>query len=120
MNHLDPLISDLALILMLAGITTLLFKWMKQPVVLGYIVTGFLAGPHFSFFPTVTDVANIDIWAEIGIIVLLFSLGLEFSFRKLVNVGGSAVITALVIVVGMMLLGYAAGRLLHFTYLDSI
>lgn len=108
MNHLDPLISDLALILMLAGITTLLFKWMKQPVVLGYIVTGFLAGPHFSFFPTVTDVANIDIWAEIGIIVLLFSLGLEFSFRKLVNVGGSAVITALVIVVGMMLLGYAA------------
>ena len=120
MNHLDPLISDLALILMLAGITTLLFKWMKQPVVLGYIVTGFLAGPHFSFFPTVTDIANIDIWAEIGIIVLLFSLGLEFSFRKLVNVGGSAVITALVIVVGMMLLGYAAGRLLHFTYLDSI
>ena len=120
MNHLDPLISDLALILMLAGITTLLFKWMKQPVVLGYIVTGFLAGPHFSFFPTVTDIANIDIWAEIGIIVLLFSLGLEFSFRKLVNVGGSAVITALVIVVGMMLLGYAAGRLLHFTYLDSL
>jgi len=89
MNHLDPLISDLALILMLAGITTLLFKWMKQPVVLGYIVTGFLAGPHFSFFPTVTDIANIDIWAEIGIIVLLFSLGLEFSFRKLVNVGGN-------------------------------
>lgn len=63
MNHLDPLISDLALILMLAGITTLLFKWMKQPVVLGYIVTGFLAGPHFFIFPTVTDIANIDIWA---------------------------------------------------------
>ena len=120
MNHLDPLISDLALILVLAGITTLLFKWMKQPVVLGYIVAGFLAGPHFSFLPTVTDVANINIWAEIGIIVLLFSLGLEFSFRKLINVGGSAVITALVIVIGMMLLGYAAGRLLHFTYLDSI
>ena len=120
MGHLNTLISDLALILVVAGVTTLLFKWLKQPVVLGYIVAGFLVGPHFSFFPTVSDLANIKIWSEIGIIVLLFSLGLEFSFRKLVNVGGSAVITAAVIVVGMMLLGYAAGRILHFTYLDSV
>ena len=120
MGHLNTLISDLALILVVAGVTTLLFKWLKQPVVLGYIVAGFLVGPHFSFFPTVSDLANINIWSEIGIIVLLFSLGLEFSFRKLVNVGGSAVITAAVIVVGMMLLGYAAGRILHFTYLDSV
>lgn len=120
MAHLDALISDLALILILAGIITLLFKKLKQPVVLGYIVAGFLASPHFTFLPTVTDVANIDIWAEIGIIVLLFSLGLEFSFRKLLNVGGSAVITALVIVIGMMLSGYASGRLLNFSYLDSV
>ncbi|CCY38048.1 cation:proton antiporter [Coprobacter secundus] len=120
MGHLNTLISDLALILVVAGVTTLLFKWLKQPVVLGYIVAGFLVGPHFSFFPTVSDLANINVWSEIGIIVLLFSLGLEFSFRKLVNVGGSAVITAAVIVVGMMLLGYAAGRILHFTYLDSV
>ena len=120
MGHLNTLISDLALILVVAGVTTLLFKWLKQPVVLGYIVAGFLVGPHFSFFPTVSDLANINIWSEIGIIVLLFSFGLEFSFRKLVNVGGSAVITAAVIVVGMMLLGYAAGRILHFTYLDSV
>ena len=120
MGHLNTLISDLALILVVAGVTTLLFEWLKQPVVLGYIVAGFLVGPHFSFFPTVSDLANINVWSEIGIIVLLFSLGLEFSFRKLVNVGGSAVITAAVIVVGMMLLGYAAGRILHFTYLDSV
>ena len=120
MAHLDALISDLALILILAGIITLLFKKLKQPVVLGYIVAGFLASPHFTFLPTVTDVATIDIWAEIGIIVLLFSLGLEFSFRKLLNVGGSAVITALVIVIGMMLSGYASGRLLNFSYLDSV
>ena len=120
MGHLNTLISDLALILVVAGVTTLLFKWLKQPVVLGYIVAGFLVGPHFSFFPTVSDLANINVWSEIGIIVLLFSLGLEFSFRKLVNVGGSAVITAAVIVVGMMLLGSAAGRILHFTYLDSV
>ncbi|MCH5328168.1 MAG: cation:proton antiporter, partial [Coprobacter sp.] len=120
MEHLNPLISDLALILVVAGITTLLFKWLKQPVVLGYIVAGFLVGPHFNLFPSIVDAADINVWSEIGIIVLLFSLGLEFSFRKLLNVGGSAVITAAVIVTGMMLLGYSAGRLLHFTYIDSI
>ena len=76
MGHLNTLISDLALILVVAGVTTLLFKWLKQPVVLGYIVAGFLVGPHFSFFPTVSDLANINVWSEIGIIVLLFSLGL--------------------------------------------
>lgn len=120
MGHLNPLISDLALILVVAGITTLLFKWLKQPVVLGYIVAGFLVGPHFNLFPSIVDSADINVWSEIGIIVLLFSLGLEFSFRKLLNVGGSAVITAAVIVTGMMLLGYSAGRLLHFAYIDSI
>ena len=73
MSHLDPLITDLALILIIAGITTLLFKWLKQPVVLGYIVAGFLCSPHFVFTPNVTDTANINIWANIGIIVLLFS-----------------------------------------------
>ena len=120
MSHLDPLITDLALILIIAGITTLLFKWLKQPVVLGYIVAGFLCSPHFVFTPNVTDTANINIWANIGIIVLLFSLGLEFSLKKLVNVGSSAIITASIIVVGMMMMGYAAGRLLSFTYLDSL
>lgn len=120
MSHLDPLITDLALILIIAGITTLLFKWLKQPVVLGYIVAGFLCGPHFTFTPNVSDMANINIWANIGIIVLLFSLGLEFSLKKLVNVGSSAIITASIIVLGMMMLGYAAGRLLSFTYLDSL
>ncbi len=120
MSNLDPLVTDLALILIIAGITTLVFKWLKQPVVLGYIVAGFLCSPHFVFTPNVTDTANINILANIGIIVLLFSLGLEFSLKKLVNVGSSAIITASVIVVGMMMLGYAAGRLLSFNYLDSL
>lgn len=120
MSSLHALIVDLALILILAGVTSVLFKWLKQPVVLGYIVAGFIAGPNFTFFPNITDVADINIWAEIGIIVLLFSLGLEFNIKKLLNVGGSALITASFVVVGMMLLGYAVGRLLHFTYLDSI
>ena len=118
--ELDALITDLALILIVAGVVTLLFKKLKQPVVLGYIVAGFLVGPNFVFFPTIVDEGDINLWAELGIIVLLFSLGLEFSFKKLFQVGASAVLTALVIVLGMMLAGYGAGRLLHFTYLDSI
>ena len=120
MGGLDSLITDLALILIVAGVVTLLFKKLKQPVVLGYIVAGFLVGPNFGFFPTIVDEADINLWAELGIIVLLFSLGLEFSFKKLFQVGSSAVITALVVVAGMMLVGYGAGRLLHFTYLDSV
>ena len=84
----ESLISDLAFILILGAVTTLFFKWIKQPVVLGYIVAGFLASPHFEYLPSVTTEANIDFWAQIGIIVLLFSLGLEFSFKKLLNAGG--------------------------------
>ena len=96
--ELDALITDLALILIVAGVVTLLFKKLKQPVVLGYIVAGFLVGPNFVFFPTIVDEGDINLWAELGIIVLLFSLGLEFSFKKLFQVGASAVLTALVVV----------------------
>ena len=114
------LISDLAFILLLGAIVTLLFKWIKQPVVLGYIVAGFLASPNFKPLPSVTTEINIEFWAQIGIIVLLFSLGLEFSFKKLVNTGGSAVVTALIIVVGMMATGFAIGHLLGFTTINSL
>lgn len=116
----EGLISDLAFILILGACSTLLFKWLKQPVVLGYIVAGFLASPHFSYLPSVTTEANIDFWAQIGIIVLLFSLGLEFSFKKLVNAGGSAVITALFIVCGMMAAGFAVGHFLGFSRINSL
>lgn len=98
MSHLAPLISDLALILLCAGIITLIFKKLKQPLVLGYIVAGFVASPHFSLTPSVTDVANIQTWSDIGVIFLLFALGLEFSFKKLVKVGGPAVISACTII----------------------
>ena len=90
MAHLPPIVSDLAMILLVAGITTILFKKLNQPLVLGYIVAGFITGPHFSFFPTVTDFSNIHTWSEIGIIFLMFSLGLEFSFNKLKQVGSTA------------------------------
>lgn len=82
MSHLPTLIADLALILISAGIMTLLFKKLKQPLVLGYVMAGFLSSPHISFTPSVMDTANIQTWADIGVIFLLFALGLEFSFKK--------------------------------------
>ena len=118
--NVEGLITDLAFILLIGAVVTILFKWIKQPVVLGYIVAGFLASPHFEYLPSVTTEANIDFWAEIGIIVLLFSLGLEFSFKKLVNSGGSAVVTALIIVTGMMCCGFAIGHLLGFNFINSL
>lgn len=120
MNTIQPLITDLALILMLAGVVTLLFKKLRQPVVLGYIVAGFLASPNFHYLPSIADPENIDIWAQIGIIVLLFTLGLEFNFKKLLNVGGTAFTTALTVAIGMIAIGYMAGQLLDFTVFDSI
>lgn len=116
----EGLIADLALILIFGAIFTVIFKKLKQPVVLGYIVAGFFVGPHFLYCPSVTNEANIDFWAQIGIIVLLFSLGLEFNFKKLLNVGGSAAITALMIVVEMIALGYFVGRLMDFSHINSI
>lgn len=120
MIHLPELIQDLGLILCAAGIFTLLFKKLRQPLVLGYILAGMLVGPHFALFPTVTDIHGIETWAEIGVIFLLFSLGLEFSFKKLASVGSSAGITAVVEVLGMLLFGYLTGRVLGWNGMDSI
>ena len=117
---INSLITDLALILVLGAIATVIFKMLKQPVVLGYIVAGFLASPHFALLPSVVVEANIEFWAQIGIIVLLFSLGLEFSFKKLIDVGGSAILTALIIVLGMMSLGYVVGKFLGYGLVNSL
>ncbi len=116
----NSLIGDLALLLVVGAVAAIIFKKLKQPVVLGYIVAGFLVGPHFDFFPTIVNEANIDFWAQIGIVVLLFSLGLEFSFKKLLNVGGSAVVTALIIVICMMGIGLVVGHLLGFAFIDAL
>lgn len=118
--NIESLITDLAFILLLGAVVTLLFKWIKQPVVLGYIVAGFLASPHFEWLPSVTTEANIDFWAQLGIVVLLFSLGVEFSFKKLVNTGASAVVTALIIVCGMMLAGFCVGHMLHYNTINCL
>lgn len=118
--NIQSLITDLAFILLLGAFVTVIFKWIKQPVVLGYIVAGFLASPHFTMLPSVTTEANIDFWAQIGIVVLLFSLGLEFSFKKLVNSGASAMITALIIICGMTCTGFAIGRFMGFNNINSL
>lgn len=120
MSHLPDLISDLALILISAGVITLLFKWLKQPLVLGYIVAGLLAGPYVHIFPTVVDVENINLWAEMGVVFLLFALGLEFSFKKLMNVGSTAFITAMTEVITMLIVGYLVGHLLGWSTMNSI
>ena len=117
---IDSLISDLAFILILGAVVTILFKWIKQPVVLGYIVAGFLASPNFEPLPSVANEENIEFWAQIGIVVLLFTLGLEFSFKKLVNTGSSAIVTALIIVLGMMATGFIIGQVLGFTTINSL
>jgi monovalent cation:H+ antiporter-2, CPA2 family len=119
-QHLEPLITDLGLILMTAGIAVLIFRQLKQPLVLGYLIAGFLAGNHFDFFPSIKDIKSVEIWAEIGIIFLLFSLGLEFSFKKLMKVGGTASITAGVQIVTMCFVGYAVGQWLGWPTMDSI
>ena len=120
MSELAPLISDLALILICAGIMTLVFKRLKQPLVLGYIVAGFLASPHFTLTPSVIDMASIHTWSEIGVIFLLFALGLEFSFKKLVKVGGTAVIAACSIIFCMIMIGMTVGWMFGWKLMDCL
>ncbi|MDE5761680.1 MAG: cation:proton antiporter, partial [Bacteroides sp.] len=120
MSHLAPLIADLALILICAGMMTLLFKKLKQPLVLGYVVAGFLASPHMPYTPSVVDTAHIQTWADIGVIFLLFALGLEFSFKKIVKVGGAAVIAACTIIFCMILLGVMVGACFGWQRMDCL
>lgn len=118
--NVPPLIADLALILISAGFTTILFKWLKQPVVLGYIVAGCLVSSQISLTPTVTGVSDIGTWADIGVIFLLFSLGLDFSFKKLLNVGRPAIIAALVTVSFMIILGFLVGLAMGWGVTNSL
>ncbi|WP_413574791.1 cation:proton antiporter [Bdellovibrio sp. HCB290] len=120
MHNLPALISDLALILGTAGIVTLLFKRLNQPVVLGYLVAGFIIGPKIGLFGSITSTEGVQLWAEIGVIFLLFALGLEFSFKKLFRVGGSASFTALFEIGVMTLIGFTTGKLLGWELMDCL
>ena len=118
--HLPELISDLAIILLTGGVVTLIFRKLNQPLVLGYILAGFLIGPYMPFFFTVADSVSIKTWSEIGVIILMFGLGLEFNLHKLMSVGGTGVIAALTEVSGMLLVGYFVGIALGWSSMDSI
>ena len=114
------LVGDLALILISAGVMAMIFKLLKQPLVLGYIVAGFFVGPNFDLFPTVMEQSCVHQWSEIGIIFLLFALGLEFSFRKLFKVGGTAIIASVAEIVIMFSVGFFTGYLMKWSAMESI
>lgn len=120
MNHLPPMIVDLALILGAAAVSTLIFSKLRQPVVLGYLIAGFAVGPYFPLWPNVVDRQGVALWAEIGVIFLLFGLGLEFSFKKLAKVGKSAFIAATFEILTMSAVGYLFGKALGWSTMDSI
>ena len=120
MSELPNLVKDLALILVVAGAVTLLFKKLKQPLVLGYIVAGFLVSPHMPYTMSILDKHDIQTWADIGVLFLLFSLGLDFSFKKILKMGMAPVIAALSIVFSMIILGISVGHLFHWNHYDCI
>ena len=112
--------SDLALILICAGVMTLLFKSLKQPIVLGYIVAGFLASPNMPYMPSVTDMHGIHLWSDIGVVFLLFALGLEFSFKKILKMGAAPIIAAIAIILSMMYVGSLTGSFFGWSDMDCI
>jgi CPA2 family monovalent cation:H+ antiporter-2 len=118
--HLAPLIRDLAVILGVAAVVTFIFRRIKQPVVLGYLMAGLIVGPHAPAFFSVSDLPNVKVWAELGIIFLMFALGLEFSFKKLARVGVPSVVTGVIEIGLMIVVGYRAGKLLGWSTPDSI
>ncbi len=120
MAELPALIQDLALILVVAGIVTLVFKKLKQPLVLGYIVAGFLVSPHMPYTASVVDMSNIHLWADIGVMFLLFSLGLDFSFKKILKMGASPIISTVTIIFCMSMLGVCVGHAFGWSKMDCI
>ena len=120
MADIPFLVKDLALILMVAGIVTIIFKKLKHPLVLGYIVAGFLVSPHMPYTMSVIDETDIKTWADIGVIFTLFSLGLDFSFKKIVKMGASPIIATVVIVFAMMMLGISIGHGFGWSKMDCI
>ena len=118
--EIPTMIQDLALMLVVAGVVTLIFKRLKQPLVLGYIVAGFLVSPHMPLTASVADTENIHLWADIGVMFLLFSLGLDFSFKKILKMGASPIISTITIIFCMSMLGVLAGQLFNWPRMDCI
>ena len=120
MAELPTMIQDLALILMVAGIVTIIFKKLKQPLVLGYIVAGFLVSPHMPYTASVADMENVHLWDHSGVIFLIFSLGLDFSFKNILKMGASPIISTCTIIFFMAMLGVCVGQLFGWSKMDCI
>ena len=120
MSEIPGLIKDLALILIVAGAVTLLFKKLKQPLVLGYIVAGFVVSPHMPYTMSVVDQTDIKTWADIGVMFLLFSLGLDFSFKKIIKMGMQPIIATITILFSMIMLGITVGKIMGWDKMDCI
>ncbi len=120
MLHLPPLIHDLTVILIAAATVSFIFHWLRLPVILGYIIAGIVVGPHVHFFPTVTDMPNIEVWGELGVIFLMFTLGLDFSFRRLAAVGVRAAFTGAFEITCMFIVGFGVAQLLGWELLPSL
>lgn len=118
--HLGTFLQDLALIMIVAGFVTILFHQFKQPVVLGYIIAGVILGPHTPTLVFIQDEVTVKTLAELGVIFLMFSLGLEFSIRKLLHVGAAALIAAVAEIIFMVLVGYEIGQFFGWKALDSL
>ena len=120
MDNIPSLVQDLALILVTAGVVTLIFKKLKQPLVLGYIMAGFIVSPNFPITVSVVDHENIEIWGNIGVMFLLFTLGLDFSFKKILKMGMAPIIAALTIVFSMMMIGILVSRLFGWSQMNGM
>lgn len=120
MGELPTLVTDLAYILIVAGMVTIVFKRLHQPLVLGYIVAGFLAGPHMMYTPNVSNLHSIEDWSQIGVIFMMFSLGLEFSFKKVVKMGLKPIVAALLVMASMISIGNTVGYLFSWGSMDRL
>ena len=120
MSEIPALVTDLALILVVAGVVTLIFKKLKQPLVLGYVVAGFLVSTHMPYTASVIDSENIHLWSDLGVMFLLFSLGLDFSFKKILKMGASPIISTCTIIFSMSLLGVIVGQMFGWSKMDCI
>ena len=120
MEQIPKLVIDLAYILIVAGVVTIIFKRLRQPLVLGYIIAGFLAGPNMPYTPSVADIDSISDWSQIGVIFLMFTLGLEFSFKKIVKMGLSPICAAICVMLCMISVGSGVGHLFGWNNMDRL
>ena len=119
MHEMD-FIKDLAVIMLVAGVVTVIFHYLKQPVVLGYIIAGLIIGPYTSPFPFISDEKTIRTLGELGVVFLMFGLGLEFSLRKLAKVGATAFVAAIAQIILLIWVGYEIGRFFAWKQMDAI